>query len=69
MFCDGKTTGTFKSVDEPFYVTFVSIIPLIIIQISSWRIKSLLLIDKVKCKILRLITLTIYLNKLYKRKT
>jgi hypothetical protein len=23
MFCDGKTTGTFKSVDEPLYVSFV----------------------------------------------
>ena len=24
MFCDGKTTGTFKSVDEPLYVSFVT---------------------------------------------
>jgi hypothetical protein len=24
MFCEGKTTGTFKSVDEPLYVSFVS---------------------------------------------
>jgi len=22
MFCDGKTTGTFKSIDEPVYVSF-----------------------------------------------
>jgi len=22
MFCDGKTTGTFKSIDEPVYVAF-----------------------------------------------
>ena len=25
MFLEGKTTGTFKSVDEPVYVAFVSI--------------------------------------------
>ena len=24
MFCDGKTTGTFKSVDETLYVSFVT---------------------------------------------
>lgn len=24
MFCEGKTTGTFKSIDEPVYVSFVS---------------------------------------------
>ena len=23
MFCEGKTIGTFKSVDEPLYVSFV----------------------------------------------
>lgn len=23
MFCEGKTTGTFKSIDEPVYVSFV----------------------------------------------
>lgn len=22
MFCEGKTTGTFKSIDEPVYVSF-----------------------------------------------
>lgn len=24
MFCEGKTTGTFKSLDEPVYVAFVN---------------------------------------------
>ncbi len=24
MFCEGKTTGTFKSIDEPLYASFVS---------------------------------------------
>lgn len=24
MFCEGKTTGTFKSIDEPVYVGFVN---------------------------------------------
>jgi coatomer protein complex subunit alpha (xenin) len=24
IFCEGKTTGTFKSIEEPVYVTFVS---------------------------------------------
>ena len=23
MFCEGKTTGTFKSIDEPLYLSFV----------------------------------------------
>jgi len=23
MFCEGKTSGTFKSIDEPVYVSFV----------------------------------------------
>jgi hypothetical protein len=26
MFCEGKTTGTFKSIDEPVYAAFVSIV-------------------------------------------
>lgn len=26
MFCEGKTVGTFKSVDEPVYVSFVRVI-------------------------------------------
>lgn len=26
LFCEGKTVGTFKSVDEPLYVSFVSIL-------------------------------------------
>lgn len=25
MFLEGKTTGTFKSIDQPVYVTFVSL--------------------------------------------
>lgn len=29
MFCEGKTTGTFKSLDEPVYMSFVSNILLV----------------------------------------
>lgn len=36
MFCEGKTTGTFKSLDEPVYMSFVSIInPKIKLSLTS----------------------------------
>lgn len=44
MFCDGKTVGTFKSIDEPVYVSFV--IAILLIVYSSWRIKPTLSTDK-----------------------
>ena len=68
MFTEGKTTGTFKSVDEPYYISFVRNI-LLIDVFSTWKIMCMHSTDKVNLTLSRSIILTTCSSKLCNRRT